>query len=54
MNSNSGVLYIATESGWLVSYLVDSAGLQPGAPWPKFARDARNTGNFNGPPIDCP
>lgn len=54
-SSQTGVLYIATESGWLVSYLVDSpGGLDPTAPWPKYARDARNTGNFNGPPIGCP
>ncbi|PZR13332.1 MAG: hypothetical protein DI536_13700 [Archangium gephyra] len=53
-NSESGVIYIATENGWLVSYIVDSKGLDPMAPWPKYARDARNTGNFNGPAIGCP
>lgn len=56
--SNTGVLYIATEGGWLVSYLVDSKTLDPTAPWPKFARDVRNTGNFSGPAISgeggCP
>ena len=53
-NSESGVIYIATENGWLVSYIIDSKGLDPMAPWPKYARDARNTGNFNGPAIGCP
>ncbi len=48
-NSNTGVLYFATESGWLVSYLVDSKGLDSTAPWPKYARDARNTGNSSLP-----
>ncbi len=52
--SETGVIYIATDSGWLVSYLVDSKGLDPTAPWPKYARDARNTGNFFGPAIGCP
>jgi hypothetical protein len=52
--SETGVFYVATESGWLVSYLIDSKGLDPLAPWPKYARDARNTGNFSGPPIGCP
>jgi hypothetical protein len=53
-NSHSGVLYIATESGWLVSYLVDSPGLDPAAPWPKYARDSRNTGSFDAGVIGCP
>jgi hypothetical protein len=52
--SQSGILYIATESGWLVSYIVDSKGLDPTAPWPKYQRDARNTGNLQGPPVGCP
>jgi hypothetical protein len=53
-SSQSGILYIATESGWLVSYIVDSKGLDPTAPWPKYQRDARNTGNLAGPAIACP
>jgi hypothetical protein len=52
--SQSGILYLATESGWLVSYIVDSKGLDPTAPWPKYQRDARNTGNLTGPAIACP
>lgn len=43
--SQTGVLYLATESGWLVSYLVDSTGLDDTAPWPKYQRDGWNTGN---------
>ncbi|MBK7862499.1 MAG: hypothetical protein IPJ65_28610 [Archangiaceae bacterium] len=56
-SSQTAVLYLATESGWLVSYLVDATpgqALDPSAPWPKYARDSRNTGNFNGPAIGCP
>lgn len=49
-----GVIYIATDSGWLVSYLVDARGLDPMATWPKYARDARNSGNISGPSIGCP
>ncbi len=49
--SATGVLYLATESGWLVSYLVDSPrGLDTTAPWPKYARDSRNTGSFGAAP----
>jgi hypothetical protein len=44
--SGTGILYLATETGWLVAYIVDSAGLDPTAPWPKYQRDAWNTGNF--------
>ena len=43
--SGTGVLYLATESGWLVSYIVDSRGLDATAPWPKYQRDGWNTGN---------
>lgn len=54
--SGTGVLYLATESGWLVSYIVDSRGLDTSAPWPKYQRDGWNTGNSStmgyGPP--CP
>jgi len=52
--SETGVLYIATETGWLVSYLVDSKGLDQSAPWPKYGRDPRNTGNFDGGTVACP
>ena len=52
--SQTGVLYIATETGWLVSYLVDSRGLDPSAPWPKYARDPRNTGSYSASSVVCP
>jgi hypothetical protein len=43
--SRTGVLTFATESGWLVTYLVDSKGLDTTAPWPKYGHDIRNTNN---------
>lgn len=43
--THTGILYFVTESGWLVSYIVDSKGLDTSAPWPKYAHDVRNTGN---------
>jgi hypothetical protein len=53
--TQTGILYITTESGWVVSYIVDSKGLDPTAPWPKYARDSRNTGNVSASPDPpCP
>lgn len=49
-----GTLYIATDEGWLLSYIVDARGLDPAATWPKYARDARNSGNLDGPQVQCP
>jgi hypothetical protein len=43
--SQSGVLYFATEGGYLVSVIVDSKGLDTSAAWPKYQRDAQNSGN---------
>jgi len=43
--THTGILYFVTENGWLVSYIVDSKGLDTSAPWPKYAHDIRNTGN---------
>lgn len=43
--THTGILYFVTENGWLVSYIVDSKGLDMSAPWPKYAHDVRNTGN---------
>jgi len=43
--THTGILYFVTENGWLVSYIVDSKGLDTTAPWPKYAHDIRNTGN---------
>ena len=54
LQATSGVIYIATEAGWLVSYIVDARGLDSTATWPKYARDARNSGNIDGPAIACP
>jgi hypothetical protein len=54
-----GTLYIAAATK-LYAFIVDSPGLETGAPWPKFQRDARNTGNPGGsgtPPLpitNCP
>jgi hypothetical protein len=51
--STTGVLYFVTNTGWVTSYIVDSAGLDTTAPWAKYQRDARNTGNLNAP-RGCP
>jgi hypothetical protein len=45
-----GVLYVLTKSGstaTLTAVVVDSAGLDNQAPWPKYQRDNGNTGNIN-------
>lgn len=54
-----GVLYLLTSSGptaTLHAILVDSNGLDPTAPWPKFQRDNANRGNISMPitPWICP
>ncbi|MCC6335362.1 MAG: hypothetical protein IT380_15405 [Myxococcales bacterium] len=53
-SSGKGVFYLATESGWLVSYLVDSATLDSSAPWPKYAGDLHNSGASNSAASVCP
>jgi hypothetical protein len=40
-----GTLYVASNSGKLYAFHVDSRGLDTTAPWPKWQRDPRNTGN---------
>lgn len=40
-----GVLYLVSTGGDVVSILVDSAKLDPTAVWPKYQRDATNSGN---------
>jgi hypothetical protein len=43
-----GVLYVPTSStgtAYVTAIIVDSAGLEPMAPWPKYQRDNGNTGN---------
>jgi hypothetical protein len=58
-----GVLYVLTRTGsgaaavaTLRAILVDSPGLDPTAPWPKYQRDNGNTGNINSDisPWTCP
>jgi hypothetical protein len=48
-----GVLYVAA-GGRLYAFVVDSRGLDANAPWPKFQRDARSTGNPATPISSCP
>jgi hypothetical protein len=52
--SNKGQLYLGSTSGNLFSILVDSARLDPTAPWPKYQHDVRNTGNPTTPIQSCP
>lgn len=40
-----GVLYVVSSTGTVTSFLVDAAGLEQSAPWPKFQHDPANTGN---------
>lgn len=54
-----GVLYVLTQSGataTLTAVLVDSRGLAPNAPWPRFQRDNANTGSASSSlaPWTCP
>jgi hypothetical protein len=43
--ANTGVLYVVTNQGEVVSLVVDSPRLDTAAKWPKFQRDAFNSGN---------
>jgi hypothetical protein len=43
--ARTGVLYLAAGNGKLYSVVVDSPGIDPTAPWPKYQRDPRNSGN---------
>lgn len=54
-----GVLYVLSKVGsvaHLTAVLVDSQGLEPTAPWPRFQRDNGNTGNAGTSlsPWTCP
>lgn len=49
-----GVLYVPALDGRLYALVVDSPGLDKNAPWPKYQRDARNTGNSGAPITNCP
>ncbi|HEX8441698.1 hypothetical protein [Archangium sp.] len=53
VEGNHGVLYVPA-GGKLYAFVVDSRGLDPNAPWPKFQHDARNTGNPATPITSCP
>ncbi|ATB28958.1 hypothetical protein MEBOL_002407 [Melittangium boletus DSM 14713] len=48
-----GVLYVPA-GGKLHAFIVDSAGLDPNAKWPKYQHDARNTGNPDTVISPCP
>jgi hypothetical protein len=49
-----GVLYAAGQDGKVFALIVDSPGLDPSAPWPKYQHDSRNTGNPETPVTSCP
>ncbi|WP_375773432.1 PQQ-binding-like beta-propeller repeat protein [Archangium gephyra] len=51
---SKGVLYVPALDGRLYALVVDSPGLDKNAPWPKYQRDARNTGNSGTPITNCP
>lgn len=40
-----GVLYVGDSTGSVFSFVVDTAGLDPDAQWPKLLHDPRNTNN---------
>ncbi|MDC0711796.1 hypothetical protein POL68_25225 [Stigmatella sp. ncwal1] len=52
-NSRLGVLYVAASTK-VHAFIVDSPGMDPNAPWPKYQHDARNTGNPATPITSCP
>jgi hypothetical protein len=57
LGAKFGVLYVATMNGTVVAIVVDSPGLDPNAQWPKYQRDATNSGNASlGLPLNpgCP
>jgi outer membrane protein assembly factor BamB len=51
--ATTGTLYFVGASR-LYAFIVDSPSLAANAPWPKFQRDARNTGNPATPVTNCP
>jgi PQQ-like domain len=52
VEGNHGVLYVPA-GGKLHALIVDSRGLDPTAPWPKYQHDVRNTGNPDTPIPSC-
>ncbi|SEL26349.1 Outer membrane protein assembly factor BamB, contains PQQ-like beta-propeller repeat [Stigmatella aurantiaca] len=53
VNARLGVLYVTAVTK-VYAFIVDSPGLDPDAPWPKYQHDARNTGNPATPITRCP
>ncbi|SEU31834.1 PQQ-binding-like beta-propeller repeat protein [Stigmatella erecta] len=53
VGSRLGVLYVTADTK-VYAFIVDSPGLDPDAPWPKYQHDARNTGNPATPIPRCP
>ncbi|MFT3837778.1 MAG: hypothetical protein QM723_12370 [Myxococcaceae bacterium] len=53
-SASAGVLYFVSDTGLLISYIVDAKGLDANAPWPKYQHDARNTGNTTTVIAPCP
>ncbi|HLL03881.1 MAG TPA: hypothetical protein VK539_25070 [Myxococcaceae bacterium] len=51
--ATTGTLYFVGTTR-LYAFIVDSPSLAANAPWPKFQRDARNTGNPATPVTNCP
>lgn len=45
-SSATGILYVASTTGKVASYVVDSARLA-NTPWPRYQKDAANSGNTN-------
>jgi hypothetical protein len=41
----AGTAYVASKQGKLYAFIVDSAGIDVSAPWPKHGHDPRNTAN---------
>jgi outer membrane protein assembly factor BamB len=48
-----GALYVAAGTS-VYAFIVDSPGMDPNAPWPKYQHDARNTGNPATSITNCP
>jgi hypothetical protein len=48
-----GVLYAVDRDGRVYALIVDSPGLDPAAPWPRYQHDSRNTGNPATPILSC-
>lgn len=49
-----GTLYLAASTGEIYAIIVESRGLDPSAPWPKYQHDAQNSGNPARAMAACP